>query len=837
MSQWQKGVCVSLLAFALAGCSEFVWPDQVVTQATRVVPLQAGTSVGQTILSREAGLQGVDIFLTPMTSGDGEIRLHLRADAFASSDIAQSDLPLSSVTTPAFYRFNFPSQSLSRLRSYYIYLELFGSGKIAVGNASPDTYLEGALYRDGQPVEAQMAFRLAYEPGQVLREVTREMFGWVGQLGLVALAFVIPGTALLSFWPGASLLTWPEQVGLGIGISLALYPVLFLWTYLIGLQLGAGYAWLPIGGGVLILAWRSWPRTNSTLLYDTTSPDKGLKPLVQIADQFGNCSRRALSTVKGVFNQWLRSEYLWPDLALISVVGFVFFSRLWPVRSLLVPLWGDSYHHVMIAQLLVDHGGLFNSWQPYADLQTFTYHFGFHTYVAIWHWLTGMNLPQATLWTGQSINGLAVLALYPLAMQVGRNRWAGIIAVLMAGLLSPMPMTYVNWGRYTQLAGQAILPGALALVWATLQRPRPNSRELILASLALSGIAVTHYRVLVFVIPFVVAYSLLEFRSERIRPIMLTNLWLMVGAGALALPWILHILEGKIAANFGKQLVTPFSETSIWIQQYNSAGDLLLYQPMWLWLLLPIGVGWGLWHRQRGVALISLWLFVLVLAANPQWLRLPGEGVLSNYAVLIAFYIPVSLIIGATASWLIPHSRRQRETLAVMLCVFGLSMWGARQRLDDVHIADHALVTSPDLRAALWIQAHTPPTARFLVNSFFAFGGNGIVGSDGGWWLPLLAYRQTMLPPTTYGFELGPRPDYVTWINTLPRVIQAEGIDQPATLALLAERGITHVYLGQRQGLVNSGAAEVLQPDELLASPHFRPIYHQDRVWVFELVP
>jgi len=27
----------------------------------------------------------------------------------------------------------------------------------------------------------------------------------------------------------------------------------------------------------------------------------------------------------------------------------------------------------------------------------------------------------------------------------------------------------------------------------------------------------------------------------------------------------------------------------------------------------------------------------------------------------------------------------------------------------------------------------------------------------------------------------------------------------------------------------------VLDPKQLLASPNFRPVYHQDRVWVFEV--
>ena len=56
-------------------------------------------------------------------------------------------------------------------------------------------------------------------------------------------------------------------------------------------------------------------------------------------------------------------------------------------------------------------------------------------------------------------------------------------------------------------------------------------------------------------------------------------------------------------------------------------------------------------------------------------------------------------------------------------------------------------------------------------------------------------------------------------------------------LKTLKERGINYVYIGQRQGRVNNPDGSVLDPETLLASPHYKPVYHQDRVWVFEITP
>lgn len=51
--------------------------------------------------------------------------------------------------------------------------------------------------------------------------------------------------------------------------------------------------------------------------------------------------------------------------------------------------WAILYQHTLMAQLLVDYQGLFQPWQPYAALKTFTYHFGFHANVSLHplpHW-------------------------------------------------------------------------------------------------------------------------------------------------------------------------------------------------------------------------------------------------------------------------------------------------------------------------------------------------------------------------------------------------------------------------------------------------------------------
>ncbi len=790
----------------LTGCSDFVDRDQLNVVPEAAVRLEAGHPVGQTFVARHAGLNGMEIWLAPEGSGQGEIVLHLRADPQATKDLAVATLSLAQVTAPGFHRLSFAPLRGSHSGYYYAFLETTADGAVRVGAGPGEAYLDGAFYRDHEPMDAQMAFRLTYDPRWVLLDLGWAALQGVGLLAVACLLYVVPGWALLAWlWRGEQM-SWAVGLGIAVGLSLALCPLLFLWTDLVGLHLGPLYAWLPVVGGLAALAWR----------YRAWRPRHGWPAL----------------------RQWVRSEALWPDLALVCVLVLVFGVRLLVVRTLDAPMWGDSYQHTMIAQLLVDNSGLFDSWEPYVPLQTFTYHFGFHCAVATFHWLTGLEMVCSTTQVGQVLNGLAVLALYPLAVRVSGNRWAGVGAILIAGLLSPMPMSYVNWGRYTQLAGQVILPAAVLVTWSAFESLlRRDWQLIVLGWLAVGGLALTHYRVLIFYIIFVLAWVLLSLRRGTWRRPLARTAWVGMGAGILFLPWFVHTSAGRILSNLGRQLTTPPAQLSSFAQEYNAIGDLSAYLSPCLWLLLLLAVAAGLWQRRREVLLVCTWWFLLLVATNPAWLGLPGSGAISNFALFIAVYILAGVLIGDLFGWLMARlpSRSWYAALTALLLA-GLGLRGSLIRLGDLRPFQHAMVTRPDVRAMAWIRENTPEDSRFLVNSFFAYGGSVVVGSDAGWWLPLMAGRANTVPPLNYGTEQGPWPEYRVWVNGLTEQIQRAGVGDPTTLALLREREITHVYIGQQQGKVNYSGPNVLGPRALLDSAYYQLVYHQDRVWVFEVV-
>jgi hypothetical protein len=385
----------------------------------------------------------------------------------------------------------------------------------------------------------------------------------------------------------------------------------------------------------------------------------------------------------------------------------------------------------------------------------------------------------------------------------------------------------------------------------------------------LGGLALTHYRVLIIAVLFIAAYLILAVRSGRLGELIRKTFWVGAGAGLLFLPWFIHVFAGRIMRILAVKVSTPAVPASGAAPQFSALGDPLASLPAWMWLLLPLAIGWGLWRREKGAALVSLWWFISLLAANPQWLGLPGAGTIDGYTVMIATYFPASIILGASAGWLIQifekrissptygnitggESRKRwpdiaggiagirngQALLAVLLLlgVLGIGLYGARERIRDLHPVEFALVTRPDIRAAAWIQENIPAQARFLVNAFFAFNDTTVVGSDAGWWLPLLAKRSTTLPPINYAFEVHPQAGSEPLINTLTRKIQEKGLEDSEVLEWLKELEVTHIYIGQQQGRVNYTGPYGFDPQQLLKSHHFRLVYHEDRVWIFEII-
>ncbi len=810
-----------LFSLLLAGCAGLVRTEQpsVVDWAT----LSAANSFGQTFVAKYDGLSGVNFYLSPQTAGDGQIQLHLRSEPSAKTDLVESinTVPIDRIKTPGFYAFLIPGQAFSNQKYYYAFLEVTGSGEVQVGKASGDTYLNGALYENGTPEDAQAAFQLLYSLRKTILGLGHEALTWAGYLAMCLFLFILPGWGLFSLlWPGWGELSWAEKLGLSAGLSLAAYPLLMLWTDLIGLHLGAIYAWLPPVVGLGIILWRNRKRLRLQAFKNLNGP-----------------------------------KVHWVDITFIGIIVLIFFTRIWAVRSLEAPLWADSVQHTVMTQLMLDNGGLFSSWMPYAPYKSLTFQFGFSAFSAIFAWLTGLNSVKSVLFVGQLLNGLAVLALYPLAVRISKgNRWAGVGAVLVAGLISPMPAYYVNWGRYAQLAGQAVLPVAL---WLVLEALSPTFSRSIstksnkflmgirigFAAIVLAGMMLSSYRLPffypTFVLALLVCWGLPEWGHNWKNWLRKIGILMAVAvlAGLLFLPWVPRLLGSNLVKSIGIVAARGSSIDAV-RADYQAWLGLFFYVPLPLFIVTMAGLAWSFVRKNWMIAAQILWVALLASIVAGGLIHLPASSSLRNFAILIALYIPIGLVVG----WLISEvagseNGRLRQSLLAII-IFIAAILGALGQRNIAKPDPFAYVSRPDTIAMKWIRENLPTNSNFLVEGLI-YQGSGIIGSDAGWWLPLLAGRPNSMPPQYATAEVPIEPDYTKRLTSLVKKLKNVSPGSEQGISLLCSEGITHIYIGQGQGNVAQRAMslgpQLFSPAELLSSKYYSLLYHQDRVYVFGL--
>jgi hypothetical protein len=808
--------------------------------------LQQGKPVGQTFVAGYGGLEKFEAFLIPEENGSGIIRLHLRMDAFSNEDLAAAQIPLSDVNEAGYYTFQFNPQPDSQREYYYALLEVEGEGAVAVGSSDGETYLEGSLYYEHIPRDAQMAFKLTYNFPLAGWGLIKLFSSWILILLAGVLLFVMPGWALVQFIRPSGL-DWAEKTALSAGITLALIPLIVLWTGAAGIRLGAAYAWLLVLVGLAaattaVIRKRNAAKINQNKSETSYRTDDKQNP-----------------KIRGVSHQ----------TALVGLLIMIIFTRFWPVRNLEGPMWGDSVQHTVIAQLLLDNRGLFESWLPYAQYESLTVQYGFSAVTAFFSWLTGLSSLQASLWTGQLMNILAVLALYPLAVRIaGGRRWAGVGAVLAAGLLSPIPAIYMNWGRYAQLSGQVILPVSLWLLWEVLekstlkenlleaskierihQRIRSISLDIknlpwitiLTAGMVLSGMVLSYYRMAFFYATFllilILGWALPRWRFN-FRPWGLAfSAALFCGLIALVglFPWVLNVMGGHLAAAVGSG-VTAASQFENVLEDYRSWLYTFLHMPAWLSALGIAAVSVSLLKREWLAAAISLWVLLLASIVGLSLFRIPGANMMQNFAVIIALYIPAGLLIGWLVGWFStsPLLKNSLGQVSISIIILLIGAWGAQGQRTLIQPGQYAMLMKPDIRAMEWIDENLPAESLFLVEGFTVYGGYTAVGSDAGWWLPLLTQRANTMPPQYALMNEKPVQDgYTNSVVTLVSDLEKHRPDSLEGRKQLCNWGITHIYIGQGQGKISTDRYQLFSPDDFLLSPNFEAIYNQDRVFIF----
>lgn len=665
---------------------------------------------------------------------------------------------------------------------------------------------------------------------------------------------ILPGLALLQLCWADAPLTWTERLALAWGLGAGLPPLLLSLLH------------------VLRLPWPIW----ATALYVLCSAL--LLLWLVFGQSLGGRRRGAASEAQNSAKAPLHRSTA-PPLYAVLLVGLTLlalFARLFAVRDLLVGPNIDSYHHTLIAQLLVEHRGLFTSWEPYAPLSTFTYHYGFHSIVAFVHDLTSLPVWELEPLVGQILAAGVVPLLAVLTFRLTASRSAGLWAALLVGFVNNQPAYYVLWGRFTSITSHLILMALLICWLAAIESARLRPGLIVLSVLACAALVHTHYQTTVLAVVYLAIYmSILMLRAPNLRaalPELGRAMLIVLMALLISAPWLLNTISGELDRNLiynsERQSTATFAGLVM-----PPITPFFLHQIVLL--LSAIAVLIGLRLRRWRIIMLAAWALASLMIAFPYVFGLPGTGMLDPYLVSSLLYLvmlplaayPLGMLhdrlLGQnqpqhSAEALSPDQQQAKPTggqalfvklvqlLAVLICI-AVSISGLQWQRNLVPDY-YRMVTAADMQAFDWIRKNTPADAQFFVHSYPLYGGTMIVGTDAGWWLPLMANRQTNVPPMTYGSEQSIPADWGAKINELATLTrraalnddrkQAIDLSIPKIQQALRHANLRYVYIGSQplQGEKAFLAIDRIDVDKLRKSSAFRLVYDQDGVLIFEMV-
>jgi hypothetical protein len=752
-----------------------------------------GVVLEQGFVARHDGLAVVELLLAVRPGAATEVpsRLTLRLLDPDGNELQARSWEGGALSHNAPLRFTFPPQSNSAGQVYRLRLEGSSGNQASVWAFSVDAYPGAELLVNGEPAVGDLRFQTSYRytlPA-ALRDLGRVLGNNVGLTLMLAILSLLPGMALLSL-----------TLGQNTGRFLSGDPAVLLGTALAGSLpcLATGWLWWSVLGG----------RWSGPFLWGAL----GVTTALLVAQWFRR--RRRL------YGGFRFSR----ETALLAVVlGLGLAARLVAVRDLVLPAWVDSPQHYLISRMMAESGRVPNGYRPWMPVDSFWYHFGYHALTASLHQMSGLPIERLMLVGGQVLNGLAPLSVYAGTTLLTKRRRAGLLGAFLVALPSLFPAYYVAWGRYTQLCGLLVLAPLMGLLYRLAVRAVPGegvspSRPTLWCGLVLGGLFLVHARVWVYAMVWLVVVALSIGRSTRLF-LSVTGL-----AAACAAPWWLRVGRLVLLPLAGRMGGGPGASS------YNDIpwGYLTFgWERVWL-ALGALGLLWAVWRRERSVVTLGGWVAAVFAFLNLERVGVPTFWLVNNNTWLISLFVPVA----AAAGWAVDDWWRRLaiHRLGRIVGVGGMTAGLVWSGLLGLHQGAGAateqttLAGADDLALIRRAKELLPPDGLVAVNAWPWMGPNAWAGSDGGYWLMPLAGVPTTMPPIGYNMEVENR-DLVNGFNQ--RLAEVEDWEAAETLALLRDRGVTHVFIGERGG--------TLRPEDFLGSSGFELVDREGGAWLFEV--
>jgi hypothetical protein len=516
------------------------------------------------------------------------------------------------------------------------------------------------------------------------------------------------------------------------------------------------------------------------------------------------------------------------EIQYILVCCASFLLLVYSLRNQVAGLGSDSFHHTLLSQLIIWNNGLPVNYMPaYPDIITLNYHTGFHIVSAILSLLSGLNTRLIILLMVPFLVIGSSFAIGYFISEWSDNYFSFLYATIVPLCLTSFPYGMLEWGRYPQTLGLIFL-----VIFFSEYIKRTNEqlsiKNILIIAIIGSSIVYVHYRVSIMTLVGILFWEIGDFLVNK-NPIQRKNRlknFLILGGSCLMflLPLILSLLN-----NLSIGYSDPIQHPSAPFYKLNRLGEHnIFYIPhlFVLAMLMPAIVMMYV-HKERIANWISIWWGSMTILSFSVRETLTYS--IDPITIISSLYVPLGLLVGIG---FIKFLNRTSEIirLSTFYIIVVISFMLLFVRLEKT-VPVSGYVNPEDLIASRWINNHTQPNSCFMINTYnFDFSPNFIIGSDGGWWLPILTRRCVLAYPMTTSVERFSHPNALNKIVTLHKL--HGDISNKAALEIMRKYNIKYVYTSN----INRIGGSYIDPFKLKKSPFFKLIYKNRSVLVFKVL-
>jgi uncharacterized protein DUF6541 len=459
----------------------------------------------------------------------------------------------------------------------------------------------------------------------------------------------------------------------------------------------------------------------------------------------------------------------------------------------------------------MEHGGLFTSWAPYSDAETFTYHFGFHAITATFGWLTGLPAWSSVFIMGRVIGAATAASLFALVRLWTRSPWGGVFAAACWLVSSSYLYPFETMGRWTLLAGLACLTSNLVLFSSYLRTRSIRDRVWFGATCGVTaaGLVLTQYKSAIICaalcLTLITARCLTRLLNRRAGkgPDLLSILLRAAAVAGIALllagPRLNTVMHAR-SGRYLKRIVieAPAAASNQYDQPTLSGAEILQSgfgtpRKATVSALALFGAALALLWRRRAVWFFAGWILITLLM-NPRLVGSSRLGIIDQAHWSLAVEFAVAAMAGLTIGIFAEFRSRKHwaaQTIVPVALLAALIILSARNLppvFDSVRY-----VLRDDLRLMEWI-AHDVPAGEMIAGRGY-FDHGEVLGRDAMMWLPHFTRHRTNHTNLAAGLERGPA-ELRARLRDFTTHLYARDMSTPESARWMEEQGFRWFYVG-----------------------------------------